>query len=407
MTGYSPLLACYGGGHAQIISVLAMAMTKRGLNPRVIGFTTAYRSLRRAGIDAFSVEALLEPEDERFLEAAGQFIGPESHPDVTTAETRAYYAIGLHDLVTRLGWNDALQAIGAHGRKAFEPTTVLSRYLQKTRPDIVVTTTSPRFELAMLRAGRALGIPTLAVGDLFLVKESEWIVSPGYAQNLAVLSDDVAEFMATKGYPPADIRVTGNPAFDSLAPGAGDERRRAALREAWNLTDKTVVLWPAPGSAMSMIGRAFQPVEQVISALEGLCAKDPSFSYVYRTHPNTTGSEALPIVRGRLDQGALLPEEALLIADIVCVEASTMGLQAAIRGLPVICIGFADYVMYPQFGLAQSVDSLEAAMELIVRGKVPPPSKNKMPPVGNSTELVLSFIEEIVSSNRKAAISNV
>ena len=84
-----------------------------------------------------------------------------------------------------------------------------------------------------------------------------------------------------------------------------------------------------------------------------------------------------------------------------------MGLQAAIRGLPVICVGFADYVMYPQFGLAQSVNSLDAAMGLIAERKVPPPSRDKMPPVGNSTGMVLAFIDEIVSSNQRAVTGNV
>lgn len=407
MTGYSPLLACYGGGHAQIIAALAAAMVRRGLTPKVLGFTTAYRGLQRAGVDALSVEALLEPEDGPFLEAAERFVGPETHPDITAAETRAYYGLGLHDLVARFGWDEALEAVGKHGRKAFEPTTVLSRYLRKVKPDVVVTTTSPRFELAMLKAGRALGIPTLAIGDLFLVKESEWITDPGYARYLAVLSDDVAAFIAAKGYPADNIRVTGNPAFDSLATGAQDSQRRLELRKVWNLADKTVVLWPAPGGTMSMIGRPFQPAEQVVAALEQLCMRDSAISYIYRTHPNTAGALSVPIVYGRLDQGALSPEDALLVADVVCVEASTMGLQAAVRGLPVVCVGFADYVMYPRFGLAQSVDTLGEAMDLIAKRAVPPPDRDRLPPVGNSTDLVLTFIEDILFSNQKAAISNV
>ena len=62
------------------------------------------------------------------------------------------------------------------GRKAFKPTAAMARYLKKTRPDIVVATTSPRFELALLQAARHSGIPSLAIGDLFLVQEREWIL---------------------------------------------------------------------------------------------------------------------------------------------------------------------------------------------------------------------------------------
>lgn len=400
MTHYSPLLACYGGGHSQIISAVAGAMLDRGVTPTVIGFTTGLRSLQRAGIDARSVEILLEPDDEPFLQSAGGLVGSETHPDVTSAETLAYYALGLRDLVERLGQDKAIEAVQSQGRKAFEPVSIMSRYLRKTRPDIVITTTSPRFESALLKAGRGLGIPTLAIGDLFLVKESEWICQPDYAQFLAVLSSDVLHFIGKAGFPRDNIRVTGNPAFDALRSRPEDGARRARLRQERRLADKTVILWPAPGSAVSMIGRLFQPPEAVISALESLCERHPSLTYIYRSHPNRI-SASLAIQRGRLDQGDLSAEDALLVADIVCVEASTMGLQAALRGLPVICVGFADYVLYPEFGLAQSANTLSEAMGMIAAGNVKAPSSTIIAPVGASTQNVLAFVEDIISESRK------
>ena len=76
-----------------------------------------------------------------------------------------------------------------------------------------------------------------------------------------------------------------------------------------------------------------------------------------------------------------------------------MGLQAAIRGLPVICVGFADYVVYPQFGLARAVDTLDQAMGLITEGGLRLPEKGKLPPAGNATQNVLAYVEDILETD--------
>ena len=42
--------------------------------------------------------------------------------------------------------------------------------------------------------------------------------------------------------------------------------------------------------------------------------------------------------------GALSAEEAILMSDLVLVEALTMELRAVLQSMPVICLGFVDYV---------------------------------------------------------------
>ena len=372
---------------------------RQGINPTVIGFTTGHKALQRAGVQALSVEALLNPiEDQPYLSAVLPFLGEHNHPDVSLRESQIYYALGLRDLVELYGWDKAMQRLHAEGRKAFEPTGVMKRYLRRFQPDIVIATTSPRFELALLKAARALAIPSLAVGDLFLVKEREWIARPDYAEHLAVLNSDVADAIAEAGYPRQNIVITGNPAFDPLARRSGDEARRRELRQALGVTDKTVILWPAPGSHVSMIGRPFISPQDVVATFERLCALDQSFTYIYRAHPNETRALPAAMQFGYMDAGNFSAEDVLLVADVVCVEASTMGLQAAIRGLPVICVGYADYVVYPNFGLARGVETIGEAAELVARREYQPPLPAHIPPVGDSTERVLRHVESILRS---------
>lgn len=398
MSPYSPLLASYGGGHAQIVSVVARALTDRGVEPTVIGFTTGYQAIKRAGLNCLSVETLLEPgEDDEFLEAVKPLLGSENHPDVTPRESQIYFALGLRDLVERCGWDAAWEKAKIQGRKAFEPVTVMRRYLKKHRPDAVVTTTSPRFELALLKAASALSIPSLAIGDLFLVKETEWITSPGYAKRLAVLNDEVANRISGAGYPRDQIVVTGNPAFDSLAPRADDDERRRRLRSKLGLSDRTVILWPAASSHVSMIGRSFLAPEEVVAGFEALCAKHKDFTYIFRVHPNARDLVPQGITLGQLDPGELSVDDAILVSDVVCVEASTVGLQAAIKGRPVICVGYADYVVYPQHGLAMPTSSLDEALHIIAQRAYQAPSPRHIPPVGNATARVLDCLDDLIT----------
>jgi len=394
-----PLLASYGGGHAQIIAALANGFIARGDRPEVIGFTTAHAELRRQGIAAQPVSALLDPtEDAEWLALAGELTGDTSHPDIPPEETRAYFAIGLRDLADHEGRVAAIARVRAEGRTAFEPVQAMRRHLRRTRPDIVVTTTSPRFELALQKAARLEGIPSLAVGDLFLVKERAWILQPGYGEHLAVLSGEVARSLIDAGFPEDRIRITGNPAFDRLEPRADDGERRAALRAELGLADKTVILFPTAGASVSMIGRPFLDLTEVVAVLEAFCKERPAYSYVVRPHPNRSDSLPPGTRHGVLDDG-LSPEDAILVSDIVLVEASTMGLQAALTGKPVICIGFADYVLYPGFGLGQAAATLDEAVDMLRADRVQLRFDFEMPVLGTATANVLDLVDDILAGD--------
>lgn len=383
-----------------MIAALVKAATARGMDTDVIGFTTGYRALVRKGIAAQPVTALLDPaEDAEWLNAADPFIEGHIHPDIEPEETRAYFALGLRDLAADLGREAAIDRVRAEGRKAFEPVGVMRRYIARTRPDIVITTNSPRFETALVKAAGHEGIPAVAVGDLFMVQERDWMLDPDYRAHLAVLSGSVARSMASAGYPADRIRVTGNPAFDTLVPRPDDAARRTALRAGLGLSDKTVILWPANGTPVAMDGQRFATMAEVASVFEPLCAADPRLAYVVRAHPNMPVTLPEGVHHGQLDAGNVTPEEALLIADIVCVEVSTMGVQAALRGMPVICIGFAEYAEYPKHGMAVAVDTLSEAADLIRQDKIALPEDLDMPPLGTATSNVISLAEDLLRDN--------
>ncbi|WP_341235823.1 hypothetical protein [uncultured Sulfitobacter sp.] len=400
-----PLLMSYGGGHAQIMAAVAAGLIARGSTPDLIGLTTAARFFARRGLAARSVLALQDEAstctDAGDLAFLRDVTAGQSHPDITPAQTAAYFAIGYRDLACRIGTRAARDRITAEGRRAFLPVDAMVRYLKRTRPDAVVTTTSPRFEHAMLQAARRLGIPSLAISDLFLIRERDWIIPAPYAEHLSVFASSVREDLLQAGLIGSEIHVTGNPAFDSLRPAPDDAARRAALRARLGMTDKTVILWPAAQvDARGRSGDPYAGPQDLVPVFERLCRADPDFTYILRPHPNSAFTLGPGADHGLLDDGTLSPEEALLVADVVCAEVSTMGLQAALRGIPVICVKYAEDAVYPLHGLARAVPDLDAmAAMLLARDFGKGGQTIDMPPLGTATGNVVDLIGRIVGAD--------
>ena len=367
----SPLLASYGGGHAKIIVEVANALIARGDDPTVIGFTTAYQTFLREGIDAKNVSALIKTrrgdyEDARML--VRSYLPQEGHPDITTAETDDYFAIGLHDLIAQHGRDAALRRIEREGRTAFEPIATMEAYLRILQPSCIVTTTSPRFELALVRAGRRLGIPTVAISDIYLQRERSWVLSGDYADHLCVLNEALRDELQQQGLRGSMVHATGNPAFDRISALRDQGAQRDRLRARLGVSDKTLILWPSASVRQAdFTNRPFASPAEVVTALERLCATRADYAYLLRPHPNAPYSLPEGALHGILDPG-LTPEEAILVADVVCFEVSTMGLQAHLAGLPTICVGFPDIAVFPKYGKAMvATDIDEMVDQLAVR----------------------------------------
>lgn len=392
-------MVTYGGGHAQIMAVLAREMLRRGHEPVVLGLTTAFAQLRRDGLPVVPVTELLTDGDAELYAAARPHVPWETqHPDVPPEHTQAYFAIGFADLVAEHGVGKAEEHVARLGRKAFLPERTFRRYIEHLAPDCVVTTTSPRFELAAVRAARAVQVPSVAVSDLFLRSERQYILDGLYADHLTLICEQVAEELRAAGLRQTRTHVTGNPAFDRLAEVARDESRRGRLRAELGLENKTVVLWSAaPRPAPARYGREFAGAEDVVALLDPMCVAHPEYAYIYRPHPNSTESPPGLLAHGLLDPG-LKAADALLVADVVWTELSTMGLQGALMGKRVTCVGFGAEAGYPAYGLARAVASISEAITVeladphLVRPTTLPVG---FAPLGYATPAVADLIESV------------
>lgn len=397
MSARRVLAVAYGGGHiAMLLPVLDVLRRRRpDLELRLLALTTARRPALAAGWEPLGYQSLLhllEPGEREQALALGQaMLAANSHPDVAMEETLAYLGVNAWELHRRLGARAAAQLLAERGRQAFAPREFLERVLRALRPDLVLSTNSPRSEQAALEAAQALGIPSLAVLDLFGQPGDPFAARTARPTRVCVLADAVRDNLIAAGWEPGRIAVTGNPAFDALhADGAREQARE--LREQWRRrwareAGRLVLLatqpetrgdarspWPA-GDALPLAMEA---------AARAWVEQRPEASLVVRHHPNHWHRlpRADDTPRVRFSVASREPVEGLILAaDAVVVQTTTVGLQAAVAARPVLSLQCSPAALrgpdYAALGVARGVPALEQLPRALdeVLDHPPPPTR--------------------------------
>ena len=386
---YKVLMACYGGGHVQSLIPVAKELSRdNNVALTVIGFTTARSAFLKEGILAQGYDSLLDyQQDEDWLKMAEEFLPDILHPDISRKESLAYFAIGLKNLVEQHGEQQAIVRMKSEGRKSFYPKGTFLHYLKHTNPDVVITSTSPRSELALQHAAIKLNIRSIAVSDLFLQHESSYICRQPYASKITVISDYVKKFLEKKGLSKnTDIHITGNPAFDLLA--------NLPVKNTNNTSEQDckIITWICPSGAISQIGKAFLSTQNIVTYLESFCVKNKGYKYMIREHPSLPLD--LPVMR----HGKICPkisvEDCLQMSDVILMEVSTVGLQAALMGIPVITINANEYPPYASLGISVDVKNLNDVGAAILDAKKPSILGFGYPDLGGATKEIVKIIME-------------
>lgn len=399
------LLACYGGGHVQSLLPVARRLAQRSdIALTLLPFTTARRPVLQAGLPAQSYTSLLAVVDQAkadaLLSRAGVRVdGAGNHAAIPAGETLAYHAVGLHDLSLVHGEERALELFAQQGRALFCPTSSFTAWLPQQQPDLVITSSSPRSELALQRAARSLGIPGLVVSDLFLQREAQYICDGAYARQITVINDYVASMLRSQGLAAdSTVHVTGNPAFDAvLEPqqqAAGDQ-----LRTRLGLSAQScLVSYYAPPAAVSLLGEAFVPLPEVVEAFEQLAARFDQLHYLIRLHPNDARPAPQLGSRGFLSPADLSLEACLWASDAVVVENSTVGFQAGLIGVPVFKLGNPHYPPYVECGIARYLQRLDDLAGPLSEQPLQPRSHRRgAAQQAPATEAVLHVIDQLLS----------
>ena len=354
-------MASYGGGHVAALLPLARRLQADDRVELIcLGFTTARAVFEAAGFAVIGARDMLEPGDESWLALAEPLLEQVQHAAIEPEDALAYYAVGLKDLARSMGLDAALTRIKTQGRHCFEPVDSCRALLQRLAPDLLITSTCPRSELALQKAARQLEINALAVGDLFLQHEAAYVCAPDYAPHLSVIAESVRQRLRQQDCS-SEIHVCGNPAFDALL-DPGHRAQAQAFRQSLDL-DSThhLLLWACHPAVKAFTGRNFVEPMAMLSALEDYAGSHPEVRVLIRQHPSAPLFAADQLVRhGWICPPDLPLETCLHAVDQVVVELSTVGLQAALLGKPLVTIQAGQPNDYGQLGLAVDAPDLEA-----------------------------------------------
>ena len=363
------LFVTYGGGHATMVAPLIRLLREHpGITTHVLALTLGGPYFRRQGLPYVGFKDFIEPGDEAALAKGRELVAAFHHADtgIEEDEAIAYHGLSYADLAQRLGTNEAARLWDEKHRNAFHPLSILERVMDRFKPDMVVTTNSPRAEYAAQIVAHARGIPTLAMYDLFGLFNFYQI----QADYVAVISPLVVDYLrADTGLREGQqFLLTGNPAFDL----AFDHR--GPIDYAWRRAhfptlpdDAKVVLWidePAYHVRATKLWH-YRVGDELTDMLDELAAiaKTNNAYLLIRPHPSQERAPfhawmertAHPHVMLAVD----VPLYPLLNAvDVVVLISSTVGCEALMVGRPVIQLDYYDdvkTVLLGEWGIARMV----------------------------------------------------
>ena len=405
------LFVAYGGGH--ISMVLPVMRALRAQVPTVhidlIALTTAYEAARAAGEKPLQYVDLMHLVDVTSTAQCARLAPPSNHPHISEAENQAYYDVNYWDLVQQFGEAEAAQRVADQGRYGFSPLGFFRRVLAYLRPDVVVATNSPRSEEAALEAAIGMGIPTLSMTDLFALPYDKYHRRSVYADRVTVIGQKVKDTLRASGVPDASLRVTGNPAFDGLtSPERKAQAQAFLVQQGWQ--GKTVVLWAGHVDDYSSANPDMQNATdfplQVENALRAWTLADENRALIIRYHPNEmqhfpAGPEHPRIIVSTRAQHI---HEAILAADAVVVQMSTVGLESATAGKPVValvnspsCLEFS--FNYEQLGVAYAAKTIAELPAQLDYALTHGSCAHGIRPAGSSAQLIAKEIEDLIPNH--------
>ena len=370
----------------------------------VLGLTTAAKVLADNNIEFIGFKNLIDTNNEIALEYGAKLAREMVCNDqVSEQETIAYMGLSFWDLVCKHGYQRAEDLYKKHGRQAFLPNLVMQLLFEKTSPDILISTSSPRAERAAFMVAKSLNIPSVCVVGPLATHELEWVSKPGFATNVCVPTEHVKKLILANGRDSSGLFVTGNPAFDQLY-DVQMEHDTEKYKQTMGWEDKRIILWASQlePNKHPFTGELADPElpRKVDNALIELSGIYPDWQIIVRHHPSEETHELHYPPNIHVSKSSEDLNPLLLAADVIIVMTSTVGLQGALIGKPIVAINmsiFKQDVPYEKMGIAKGVNRLVELEEAIVACLIGNwKQTERLPKIGDATIKIYSIIEDII-----------
>lgn len=320
--------ATYGGGHVKILESIYKDMIKNEIEVSILAFTLADVSLNSVKIPHKTISDYVFLMNSDKIKENGDKVFEKIHNSssgIKEEDSRAYYGIGLTDLVEKYG-EEGLNIYEELGRKAFNPVKYMEKVLKYEKPDLLLLMTGVRFEKALAIAANNMNIPVVLINDLPIVANK-----PEFDANICVMNKYAKIKALEKGYDDKKVFVTGQPVMENNL--KIDENKACKSREEIAKRWDKVILY----LGLPQIDTLPEGMETIIS-LKEIAEKNKNWLIIIRPHPsnfdnyNTLNMDNLYVTK----EGEL--KYIIDICDVAITQGSTSGIEAALLDKPVVTV---------------------------------------------------------------------
>lgn len=367
-----------------------------------LGLSIAGQVLKRMGIPYKSFSDYENIIFDHRASLYGQELADLWHVDgkVPRRESEIYLGCCMRDLVYEHGEKNARAMIVESGRQIFVPMVTAQKIIEQETPDLILTTNSPRTELALTLAGKKLGISTVNIHDHLAFEPRHMLT----ADQILVMCEITKENLVKTGHDPQKIFITGQPAFDAILSELETYDRRTICAKLGLKPEKKYILL---GSQKQF------KTEMLICIIRSIENSFPEFQLIIKPHPGEDYSKYEKLKR-HYPNFYLLTDipirELIYISEVMIALWSTVALEAVLMGKPLIQFNLpelSNLVPLFQFGVAiesKSLNDLSKHLKTVLfdLGFRVKANKNKEKIFscllsGRSTESVANHIRDMLS----------
>lgn len=402
------LFVVYGSGHIGKVAPVIKYLQAQGISCELLALTLGYKQAERLGLAPKGYRDFMHLVDAKLALDYGRAIAEGNyHPDVDAYESLCYLGVNYLEWVEEFGAQEAAKKYQEGGRRSFSPVNFLARVIADVSPSVVVSTGSPRSEQAAVEAAVLSGVPCLTMVDLFALPHESYVRYKVFADRITVLSDFVKNNLVSAGINASRIAVTGCPAYEPLF-DISNQTAATALRTSLGWGGLQVLMWAGnleePGEGVTEQFQGAGLALDVERRLRAWVASRPDVALLIRYHPSQyhlfpdLGTQDR-VYRSNPVQDALVPQ--LHLSDIVVVQGSTVGFEAALIGKRVLCLSYSPMVInmnfdYAKLGLGESVSSPEDLLRVLDGVPCGVTNRNAFPPAGSATARVAAEIKHLI-----------
>lgn len=224
-----PILLCsYGGVHIRAILPIWQRLNDLGINTALLPLTTAILDIPDAHSSIYRLRDFLPKQIRPEIDSIGKsMLNGEAHSKLPPLDSKTYLGWSMYDLIKQVGNQAAKDLYLNQGRSCFKQELIAHEILTQLNPKAVITTNSPRLELALNLKARELNIPSFIVNtDPLGTNNIETLTKESEHSKIYVWGDFAKINLISAGAAAENIYSFGLPHYDYLSSISLDEPRK-------------------------------------------------------------------------------------------------------------------------------------------------------------------------------------